>query len=72
MKGKKHSAEQIIKKPREADGKIAAGKTLGQVAQTLEVSEQTLHPWRTKYGGMKSEEDKRLHNLGATCTEPTA
>ena len=63
MKGKKHSAEQIIKKLREADAMIAAGKTLGQVAQSLEVSEQTFHRWRNQYGGMKSEEAKRLKEL---------
>ena len=47
MKGKKHSAEQIIKKLREADAMLASGKTIGQVAQTLEVREQTFHRWRT-------------------------
>ena len=60
MKGKKHSPEQIIKKLREADAMIATGKTVGQVVQTLEISEQTLHRWRNQYGGMKSEEAKRL------------
>jgi len=40
MKGKKHSAEQIIKKLREADAMLAAGKTVGQACQALEVSEQ--------------------------------
>jgi len=63
MKGKKHSAEQIIKKLREADAMIATGKTTGQVVQTLEISEQTLHRWRNQYGGMKSEEAKRLKEL---------
>ena len=29
MKGKKHNAEQIIKKLREADAMIATGKTIG-------------------------------------------
>jgi hypothetical protein len=29
MKGKKHSAEQIIKKLREADVMVAAGKSAG-------------------------------------------
>ncbi len=29
MKGKKHSAEQIIKKLREAETMLAAGKTIG-------------------------------------------
>jgi transposase-like protein len=63
MKGKKHSAEQIIKKLREADAMIATGKTIGQVVQSLEISEQTFHRWRNQYGGMKAEEAKRLKEL---------
>ena len=46
MKGKKHSPEQIIKKLRKANAMLATGKTIGQVAQTLEICEQTLHRWR--------------------------
>jgi putative transposase len=63
MKGKKHSAEQIIRKLREADAMLAAGKTIGQACQALEVSEQTFHRWRNQYGGMKAEEAKRLKEL---------
>ena len=63
MKGKKRSPEQIIKKLREADGMIATGKTIGQVVQSLEISEQTFHRWRNQYGGMKAEEAKRLKEL---------
>ena len=63
MKGKKHGAEQIIKKLREAEAMIAVGKTIGQVAQALEISEQTFHRWRNQYGGMKAEEAKRLKEL---------
>jgi transposase-like protein len=63
MKGKKHKPEQIIAKLREADAMIAGGKTIGQCCQTLEISEQTLARWRDQYGGMKSEEAKRLKEL---------
>ena len=63
MKRKRHTPEQIIKKLREADGMLAAGKTIGQVCQALEVSEQTFHRWRNQYGGMKAEEAKRLKEL---------
>jgi len=63
MKRKRHSPEQIIKKLREADAMMAADKTIGQVCQALEVSEQTFHRWRTQYGGMKAEEAKRLKEL---------
>jgi putative transposase len=61
--GKRHTPEQIIKKLREADTMLALGKTIGQVVQVLEVSEQTFHRWRQQYGGMKAEEAKRLKEL---------
>lgn len=61
--GKRHTAEQIIRKLREADTMLAVGKTIGQVVQVLEVSEQTYHRWRNQYGGMKAEEAKRLKGL---------
>jgi putative transposase len=63
MKGKKHQPEQIIRKLREADAMLSTGKTIGQVVQTLEISEQTFHRWRNQYGGMKAEEAKRLKEL---------
>ena len=63
MKGKKHRPELIIKKLWEADAMLAAGKTIGQVAQALEISEQTFHRWRNQYGGMKAAEAKRLKKL---------
>lgn len=63
MKGKRHSPEQIIRKLREAEVMLASQKTIGQVCQALEVSEQTYHRWRNQYGGMKAEEAKRLKEL---------
>ncbi len=63
MNRKRHTPEQIIRKLREADGMLASGKTIGQVCQALEISEQTFHRWRNQYGGMKAEEAKRLKEL---------
>ena len=63
MKRKRHTPEQIIRKLREADAMLAAGKTIGQMVQALEISEQTLHRWRNQYGGMKAGEAKRLKQL---------
>ena len=62
-KRKRHSAEEVVKKLRDADAMLAAGKDLAAVLQTLEVSEPTLARWRHQYGGMKSEEAKRLKQL---------
>lgn len=60
---RRHTPEQIIRKLRDGDAMLAAGRTIGEVCQALEVSEPTLHRWRNQYGGMKSEEAKRLKKL---------
>ena len=60
---KLHNPEQIIRKLRDAEAMLAAGKTIGEACQALEVSEQTFHRWRAQYGGMKAEEAKRLKHL---------
>lgn len=63
MRRTRHSAEQIVTKLREAEAKLAAGKTVAQVVQALGVSEQTLNRWRNQYGGMKEGEARRLKEL---------
>lgn len=60
---KRHSPEQIVKKLRDADAILNSGKDLAAVLQALEISEATYHRWRNQYGGMKSEEAKRLKQL---------
>ena len=62
-KRKRHTPEQIIRKLREADTMLAAGKEVEHVYQALEVSEATFNRWRNQYGGMKAEEAKRLKEL---------
>jgi transposase-like protein len=60
---KRHTPEQIVKKLRDADAMLNSGKDLAAVLQALEVSESTYLRWRNQYGGMKSEEAKRLTQL---------
>jgi putative transposase len=54
---------QIVRKLRDADAMLNAGKDEAVVLQTLEVSESTYDRWRKQYGGMKAEEAKRLKEL---------
>ncbi len=63
--GKRHTAEQIIRKLRQAEADLAGGLTVGQVCQKLGVSEPTFHRWRHQYGGMKLNDAKRLKELEA-------
>lgn len=57
---KRHRPEQIVKKLRDGEAMLNAGQDLAVVLQSLEVSEATYHRWRAQYGGMKSEEARRL------------
>lgn len=56
MKRTRHTAEQVIRKLREADKLLADGKSVGEVARYLEVSEQTCHRRWNQYGGMKADD----------------
>lgn len=62
-KRKRHTPEQIVRKLRDADAMLNAGQSMAAVLQALEVSESTFDRWRNQYGGMKSEEAKRLKQL---------
>lgn len=60
---KRHTPEQIVRKLRDADAMLNAGKDQAAVLQSLEVSQTTFDRWRNQYGGMKSTEAKRLKEL---------
>ncbi len=62
-RSKRHSPEQIVKKLRDAEVMLNNGKSMEEVLKVLEVSEATFNRWRNQYGGMKSEEAKRLKDL---------
>ena len=61
---KRPPPEQIVKKLRDADAMLNAGQDQAAVLQALEISEATYLRWRNQYGGMKSEEAKRLKPIG--------
>ena len=61
--GKGYSPEQIVRKLRQAEDRLATGSTIPQVARELGISEATFHRWRKRYGGMSSQEAKRLKEL---------
>ena len=61
--GKRHSPEQIIRKLRQAEGRLASGTVEPEVARDLGISEPAFHRWRKRYGGMNSQEAKRLKEL---------
>jgi len=63
MKRKYHTAEQIIKKLRQADALVASGGSLEQVCKQLGISDATYYNWRRQYGQMKLDQVKHLRRL---------
>jgi len=63
MTRRRHTAEQIITKLREAEVGLAQGRSVAQVCKVLEVTEQTDYRWRKAYGGMQVAQAKRLKQL---------
>ena len=63
MPRKRFSPEQIISKLREAEVLLVQGKTTAEVCRALNVSEQTYYRWRKEYGGMGTEQARRLKEL---------
>ncbi len=63
MSKKRHTAEQIIGKLREAEVLLAQGQTVPEVSRSLGIAEQTYYRWRKEYGGLRVNQAKRLKEL---------
>jgi len=62
-KRKRFTSEQIILKLREAEVLLGQEKTVREACRTLEISEQTYYRWRKEYGGMSTNQAKKLKTL---------
>ena len=63
MGKKRHGAEEIIGKLREAEVLIAKGAMIAEAAKSIGVTEQTYYRWRREYGGLKVDQARRLKEL---------
>ena len=61
--GKKHGPEEIIGKLREAEIILAQGGTTGDACRRIAVTEQTYYRWRKEYGGLKTDQARRMKDL---------
>ena len=63
MARKKHSAEEIVAKLRQADVRMAQGRSVADAVRAVGVTEVTYYRWRKEYGGLKGDQVKRLKEL---------
>ncbi len=63
MKRKNHTPEQIVKKLRLADARLAEGVKVDHICKELGVSDATYYKWRKEYGHMQLDKVKQLKKL---------
>ena len=63
VKTKTYSPEQIVRLLRQIEAGQAEGKTVEEMCRSLAIGESTYHRWKNTYGGMKTDEVKRLKEL---------
>jgi transposase-like protein len=59
----RHTAEEIVSKLRQVDVLTAQGRTVAEAIRQIGVTEVTYYRWRNEYGGLKSDQVKRLKEL---------
>ncbi len=63
MGKKRHTAEEIVSKLRQVDVLTAQGRTVAEAIRQIGVTEVTYYRWRNEYGGLKSDQVRRLKEL---------
>ena len=63
MARKRHKPEEIIAKLRQVDVLTGQGRSISEAVKTIAVTETTYFRWRSEYGGMKTDQVKRLKAL---------
>jgi len=63
MARKRHKPEEIIAKLRQVDELTGQGRSISEAVKTIAVTETTYFRWRSEYGGMKTDQVKRLKAL---------
>jgi putative transposase len=65
MSQKRHTAEEIVAKLRQVDVLTAQDRTVAEAIRQIGVTEVTYYRWRQEFGGLKSDQIKRLKELEA-------
>ena len=63
MPRKSYKPEEIVAKLRQVDVLTSQGRSVAEAIRSIGVSEVTYYRWRQEYGGLKSDQVKRLKEL---------
>ena len=65
MPRKRHKPEEIVAKLRQVDVLVSQGQGVADAVRSIGVTEVTYYRWRQEYGGLKTEQIRRLKELEA-------
>ena len=63
MPRKRYKPEEIVAKLRQVDVLTAQGQSMADAIRQIGVSEVTFYCWRQEFGGLKTDQVKRLKDL---------
>jgi transposase-like protein len=63
MPRKRYKPEEIVAKLRQVDVLVSQGASMADAIRQIGVSEVTFYRWRQEFGGLKTDQVKRLKDL---------
>ena len=63
MPRKRYQVEEIIQKLRAAEVLLSQGNNVAEACRQIGVTDQTYYRWRKEYGGVRTDQAKRLKEL---------
>ena len=65
MPRKHHKPEEIVAKLRRVDVLVSQGQSVADAVRAIGVAEVTYYRWRQEFGGLKTDQVKRMKELEA-------
>ena len=63
MGQKRHKPEEMVAKLRQLDVLVSQGRSVAEAVRSIGVTQFTYYRWRKEFGGLKSDQVKRLKEL---------
>ena len=65
MPKKRHKPEEIVAKLRQVDVLVSQGQPVADAIRSIGVTEVSYYRWRREFGGLKTDQVKRMKELEA-------
>ena len=65
MPRKRHKPEEIVAKLRQVDVLVSQGQSVADAVRSIGATEVTYYRWRKEYGGLRSDQVKRMRAIEA-------